>query len=276
MAAISGPGLRAGSSRPRHRPHATRADVVSKIVSLRQNCHFGPVKSRRTSTERCHDIEIACSAVCHILKKLGMNRLPASLRYQRHDKRSTRYGKQLPGNRVQVDVKFIEPVGVPTVTSAAVPVTGKLPKARRRANYYQFTAIDYCTRLRVLRIHPRCDQKTAIQFLYFFWTPAVARRGDPGRQRRGVPMRLPLARAGQGHRPHLHQTGVRTPQRQDRLRADAHLGPQAHHERAAQRAGPPAAKLMPSSRYPHDHGDGARADREGGQRLGLLRRVSSM
>ena len=29
----------------------------------------------------------------------------------------------------------------------------------------QFTAIDDCTRIRVLRAYPRCDQKTAIQFL---------------------------------------------------------------------------------------------------------------
>jgi len=35
----------------------------------------------------------------------------------------------------------------------------------RRKRYYQFTAIDDCTRLRVLRAYPRCDQKTAIQFI---------------------------------------------------------------------------------------------------------------
>ncbi|MFJ4321481.1 integrase core domain-containing protein, partial [Streptomyces lavendulae] len=44
-------------------------------------------------------------------------------------------------------------------------VKAPLPKRRRRAKYYQFTAIDDCTRLRVLRIYPRCDQKTAVQFL---------------------------------------------------------------------------------------------------------------
>jgi hypothetical protein len=30
-----------------------------------------------------------------------------------------------------------------------------------RRKYYQFTAIDDCTRLRVLRIYPACNQKTA-------------------------------------------------------------------------------------------------------------------
>jgi len=55
--------------------------------------------------------------------------------------------KQQPGHAVQVDVKFITPIGG----------TGK--------RFYQFTAIDDCTRLRVLRVYPRCNQKTAIQFL---------------------------------------------------------------------------------------------------------------
>lgn len=34
-----------------------------------------------------------------------------------------------------------------------------------RKKHYQYTAIDDCTRIRVLRIYPRNDQKTAIQFL---------------------------------------------------------------------------------------------------------------
>jgi hypothetical protein len=46
-------------------------------------------------------------------------------------------------------VKFIEPLG----------------QTGRRRKFYQFTAIDDCTRLRVLRAYPRCDQKTAIAFV---------------------------------------------------------------------------------------------------------------
>ena len=57
--------------------------------------------------------------------------------------------RQRPGHQLQVDVKFIEPLG----------------QTGRRKKYYQFTAIDDCTRLRVLRAYPRCDQKTAIQFI---------------------------------------------------------------------------------------------------------------
>ena len=49
---------------------------------------------------------------------------------------------------MQIDVKFIAPIA---------GVTEK--------KHYQFTAIDDCTRIRVLRVYPRNNQKTAIQFL---------------------------------------------------------------------------------------------------------------
>jgi transposase InsO family protein len=127
--------------------------VVGKILYLRQNYHFGPGKIAMY-LKRYHDVEVSQSGVWRILKRLDLNRLPASQRYKRLDKRWTRYEKQLPGHQVQIDVKFVEPL-----KNAARPAVG------RRTKYYQFTAIDDCTRLRVLRIYPRCDQKTAIQFV---------------------------------------------------------------------------------------------------------------
>ena len=89
-----------------------------------------------------------------LLAQVELNRLPASQRYKRLDKRYLRYEKQLPGHQVQIDVKFVE-----ALKTAAKPAVG------RRTKYYQFTAIDDCTRLRVLRLYPAADQKTAIQFL---------------------------------------------------------------------------------------------------------------
>ena len=37
-------GLRDRSTRPAHCPHQTPAEVVEKIIYLRQNYHFGPAK----------------------------------------------------------------------------------------------------------------------------------------------------------------------------------------------------------------------------------------
>ncbi|MGV9901968.1 IS481 family transposase [Streptomyces sp. NPDC003388] len=141
-------GLRDRSSAPHHTPHATTADVVEKILWLRRQYHFGPAKIAMY-LQRYHDVAISTSGVWRILKKAGLNRLPASQRYKRRAIRWKRYEKQRPGHQLQVDVKFIEPLG----------------QRGRKKRYYQYTAIDDCTRLRVLRAYPRNDQKTAIQFI---------------------------------------------------------------------------------------------------------------
>ncbi|GJO23484.1 IS481 family transposase [Mycobacterium marinum] len=156
-------GLRDRSRRPRTSPNATRAEVVDKIVYLRRHYHFGPGKIAMY-LRRYHDIEISQSGVWRILHRLDMGRLPASQRYKRHDRRWTRYEKQRPGHHVQIDVKFVEPL--PARAAAGAPGRAQPAKAvGRRGKFYQFTAIDDCTRLRVMRIYPRNNQKTAIQFV---------------------------------------------------------------------------------------------------------------
>ena len=88
--------------------------------------------------KRYHDIDISDSGVWRILKRLDMSRLPTSQRYKRHKDRWKRYEKALPGHRIQIDVKFVTPIGGP-----------------KKKKYYQFTTIDDCTRLRILRIYDK-------------------------------------------------------------------------------------------------------------------------
>lgn len=76
-----------------------------------------------------------------------MNRLPSNMRYRRRAERYRRYEKPLPGHQLQVDVKFLDP----------------LPGHRQR--YYQYTAIDDCTRIRILKIYNRNTQQTTIAFV---------------------------------------------------------------------------------------------------------------
>jgi transposase len=118
-------GLRDRSHRPKTCPHATDAEVVDKIVHLRRTYHFGPTKISMY-LHRYHDVAVSRSGVWRILKRLGLNRLPASQRYQRRDRKWKRYEKQQPGHRVQIDVKFIEPLTSTTAGSS----TGTLPAAR--------------------------------------------------------------------------------------------------------------------------------------------------
>ena len=91
-------GLRDRSRAPLHVPGRTKVEVVGKIVYLRRCYHFGPQKIQMY-LKRYHDIDISCSGVWRILKRLDMNRLPASQRYKRHQDRWKRYEKPLPGTR---------------------------------------------------------------------------------------------------------------------------------------------------------------------------------
>jgi transposase-like protein len=55
-------GLRDGSSRPLNSPKATKAEVVGKIIYLRQNDHFGPQKISMY-LKRYHDVTVSPSGV---------------------------------------------------------------------------------------------------------------------------------------------------------------------------------------------------------------------
>ena len=192
-------GLRDRSSKPHFSPLATHTDVVGKIIYLRQHYHFGPAKISMYLA-RYHDIKISNSGVWRILKRLDLNRLPANQRHKTHDRRWKRYEKPLPGHQVQIDVKFIEPVA-----------------GARKKRYYQYTAIDDCTRLRVLRIYPKNNQLTAIQFIdHVLEKLPFQVEAGPNRQRSRVPVEVPLAPDRPGHPTRLHQAPHPATERQSR------------------------------------------------------------
>jgi hypothetical protein len=60
-----------------------------------------------------------------------------------------RYEKQVPGHRIQIDVKFLN-------------FTSRTGKEIKR---FQYTAIDDAKRVRALRIYNRHNQKCAIDFV---------------------------------------------------------------------------------------------------------------
>ena len=139
-------GLRDKSRRPHNSPLATPVEIVAKVIYLRQTYHFGPMRIKMY-LDRYHGIVVNKSSIWKILKRLNMNLLPSSQRYKKHVDRWKRYEKPQPGHSIQVDVKFLE----------------RIKDTRQR--YYQFTAIDDCTRLRILRIYEKNNQLTAIQFV---------------------------------------------------------------------------------------------------------------
>jgi transposase InsO family protein len=92
-------------------------------------------------------VKVARSSVHRILLRHGLNLLPANHKRKLAGRAWKRYEKPQPGHRLQLDVKFLERI------------------AGTRKRLYQFTAIDDCTRIRVLKIYDSCNQASAIRFV---------------------------------------------------------------------------------------------------------------
>lgn len=128
------------------RPRKISPEVEQKILELRTSLGYGHQRIA-LYLSRYMGIKVAPSTVWAILKR---NKMP-NLYMTRYNKPAMctmkRYEKAYPGETVQMDVKFI-----------------KAPdKPGRR--YYQFTAIDDCTRFRVLRIYAQNTTRNALDFL---------------------------------------------------------------------------------------------------------------
>ena len=111
-------------------------DIEEKILYLRKTYHFGQLRIS-WFLERYHNIKVSAGGVHGVLKRNGLNRLPRNTKtrtIQTH-----RYQKQVPGHRVQIDVKFLTPLAF----------QGK------RIRRFQYTAIDDATRIRALKIYSR-------------------------------------------------------------------------------------------------------------------------
>ena len=130
-------GLTGHSRRPKRLAKLKiTSDLVDLIKSIRQEFNFGPQRIS-LHLSRVHTIEISSPTVWRVLKD---NNIPNIKKYRKHSD-IIRYNRPIPGDRVQIDVAKIGP------------------------KCYQFTAIDDCTRLRVLRLYPNKKAESTVDFL---------------------------------------------------------------------------------------------------------------
>ena len=108
----------------------------SGILRIRQDYKFGP---QRISTHLLREYQIVLSTAT-IWRALKRPEVKPLKRY-RGKQVIKRYNRPVLGERVQMDVTKIRP------------------------KCYQFTAIDDCTRLRVLRLYPNKKADSAVHFL---------------------------------------------------------------------------------------------------------------
>lgn len=126
-------------SRRRHRlpePKVKDTDTEA-VLALRNGRRLGP-KSIQSELRRLHQTSFSTATIWRILARHGVS---ASVRPRRKPKVPKRYNRPVPGDRVQID-------------------NCKIGK-----KLYQFTAVDDCTRLRVLRLYDARNANNAAAFV---------------------------------------------------------------------------------------------------------------
>jgi transposase InsO family protein len=107
------------------------------ILDLRLNRKLG-VRRIQNELRRNHDFSVSLSTIHKYLK---CNNVPYLQKKRAYRKRAKRYNCKIPGERVQIDVCKIT------------------------SGIYQYTAIDDCTRYKVLAIYERRTAKNTIDFI---------------------------------------------------------------------------------------------------------------
>lgn len=130
-------GLVEQSRRPKCSPRQSSAAVEARVVAYRQKTFYG--KERLAPL-----VGVPASTVGHILRRHGL--LVKKRRWKTEKKHQRRYNLLWPGQRFQMDVKY-------------------LPFKIKGKQYYQYTVIDECSRLRYLEIHEALWTLTTVDVL---------------------------------------------------------------------------------------------------------------
>jgi transposase InsO family protein len=132
----------AGLEEHSRRPHRTAgrkifAEQETLILEVRRTRQLG-IKQLRNELLRDHGLRLSLDTLHRVLVKNGENRLK---RPRLARKGTKRYSRPVPGDRVQIDVCKIAPA------------------------LYQYTAIDDCSRWKLLGLYPRRSATSTLGFL---------------------------------------------------------------------------------------------------------------
>jgi transposase InsO family protein len=128
---------------PKRRKSRVPADVVALIAHARRELQYGAARSR-IRLRRVHQKNVPMATISRTFVRLELPYLPHSRKRAPRPRQLTLFEKPRPGDSVQMDVKVVKLAG-------------------RKA--YQYTAIDDCTRFRVLRLYRELNQRSSMDFL---------------------------------------------------------------------------------------------------------------
>lgn len=158
-------GLKDRSRRPKSHPKSVPEGTVQLILKLRHKSNYGP---RRLAfyLERDYGIKLSVYGIYRVLVRAGEIRP----RKHRPRKKPVYYQMNYPGQRVQVDVKYMPKI--------------RLKDRPEAYQEYQYTAIDDCTRLRFLWVYGELCPASSVDFvkrmLAFFPFPVEEVQTDHG------------------------------------------------------------------------------------------------
>jgi transposase InsO family protein len=129
---------------PAQRKSRVPEDVMRLLEHARRELGYGAPRTR-IWLRRVHKRDLPAATIQKAFVRLGLPRLPRSRRRASQPRQLRLFERPNPGDSVQVDVKVIK-------------INGK--KA------YQYTALDDCTRFRVLRLYRAQNQRSSLDFLW--------------------------------------------------------------------------------------------------------------
>ena len=138
-------GLRDRSRRPSMIRYRIPAEVIALILRIREERRYGAVRMS-LYLQRHYQVYVSPTTILKIFHRHRVTRVSLK-RYRPGPKPQADGPLPVPGQSVQVDVKFVPRVG------------------RARQRFYQFTAIDEATRYRVLRVYDYNNTRSAVAFL---------------------------------------------------------------------------------------------------------------
>jgi transposase InsO family protein len=126
---------------PDRRKRRLPAATLELIRVARVDLRYGAPRTQ-VWLNRVHQLQVNTRTIQRVFRDIGIPVLTKTPK--RRPKQMTLFEKEEPGDSVQVDVKVVK---------------------LRREKVFQYTAIDDCTRYRVLRLYPRQNQQTSLHFL---------------------------------------------------------------------------------------------------------------
>jgi transposase InsO family protein len=134
---------RSGPRYPAQRASRLAPEILALLEHARRELEYGAARTR-VWLRRVHNVRLPMATIHRAFCRLGLPHLPRRRKREPRPKQLRLFEKANPGDSIQIDVKVV--------------------KVNAR-NCFQYTALDDCTRLRVLHLSREQNQRSNLAFL---------------------------------------------------------------------------------------------------------------